>query len=155
MTANKWLQAMVLVPRYRLQDFIERCADFLALISIVVDNHRNCPDDANVLKHMLNIMNKALDNQRLVRNCDGHVPAATNLWDLIGPTLLEVGWESGDIPLCHKVIRYYVSGGTISDDLVARLAHYVNQLTSTPQRTDWDRWFVCLTLSSTISFGLH
>lgn len=137
------LQALVLIPRESLQDFIESGADPWAMITIVIDNYRKCPNDADVRRHMLDVMHKVLDSHRPATDIYGRVLTELRSWSLIRTTILTTGWKLGDIPLYHKAIRSCAVGGVIPGDLVTKLASFVNKLSSS-QQPDWDKQYVCL-----------
>lgn len=130
--------ALVLIPREELQGFIRKGADPWAMITIVMTYYRKCPDNADVRRHMLNVMHKVLDSHRPATGRYGRVPTAMRLWDSIRTTILTTGWKLRDIPLYHKATRACADGGAIPGDLVAKLASFVNRISST-QRLDWDK----------------
>lgn len=132
----------MLVPRDRLHKLLKSGADPWALTTVVMDTFREHPKNADVQRHLLQFMDKALDVHRPVNDPYGWAPTELVPWKIISISILTVAWNLGDIPLYCKAIRARTARGDVPDDLVAKLATLINKSPSIPQPSDWDKWYV-------------
>lgn len=123
--ANEQLpQAVVLIPRNKLHHLLSSGADKEAIMSLVINDQKNHPNDVSFRVDMLELLNKVLDFS----------PRR-----LTGFPILETAWKLKEMPLYHKALRYCTTGGFIPEELPKLLAALVSQAPSL-QEMNWSEW---------------